>query len=125
MSRAKGVTALKTQSVGLRSRAWWLMRKHRQLTIADMMQSICDGTEGNAETNLRCWSGYLLKVGIFDRVLINDGKLTSNGSYLYRLINDLGPKAPVIQRKALIVYDPNSGKSFPLPPVINRSRRGL
>jgi len=105
---------VRTKAVGLRNKAWWVLRKNKNMTICEIQASICDGSEGKSTTNLRRWLNDLAKAGLFERVLIKDGKLTSNGSYEYRLVRDLGPKAPVVQKSKGFIYDPNSSNTLPL-----------
>lgn len=99
---------LRARSRGLRARAWWVLRKNKQMTLLDIRQSVCVGDEKNADTNLRLWLNRLIGAGIVTRQRIEDGKLTSNGSYLYSLVNDLGPNPPIIRTDGKTVYDPNS-----------------
>jgi hypothetical protein len=106
----KGQTAPRTMTGGLRAKAWWVLRKNRYMTLAELMLTICNGDEKSAESNLRRWLNNLVSAGLLTRERIDDGKLTSNGSYRYTLVKDLGPKAPVIRISTGNVYDPNSGK---------------
>jgi len=110
----KGRPVARTKAAGLRNKAWWVLRKNKSMTVCQIQQSICDGSEGNSETNLRVWLNHLAKAGLFERVRVDDGKLTSNGSYEYRLVKDLGAKAPVVQKSKGVVYDPNSGNIYPI-----------
>lgn len=122
MSAVKGTPVNRTKTVGLRRRAWWVFRKYKTMTIAQIQDAICNGNEGNPKVNLRTWLNYLVMAGLVERERIDDGILTSNGSYLYRLVNDIGYKPPVVQVRHRRVFDPNSGKTFPLPPAITRRR---
>lgn len=82
------------------------------MTLAELMLTVCDGSEGNAETNLRRWLGKLTQAGIFSRVKVADSNPLSSGSYRYTLMKDIGPKAPVVRASAGEVYDPNSGETI-------------
>jgi len=84
------------------------------MTLVGLQLAVCDGSEGNAETNLRAWLNGLVKAGVLTRLLVDDGKLTSNGSYQYHLVNDIGPRAPVVRAKYGVVYDPNSNTALPI-----------
>lgn len=108
----KGQTAPRTITGGLRAKAWWILRKNRRTTLAELMLTLCDGSEKSAESNLRRWLNKLVCASVLDRKRIADGKLTSNGSYLYTLIKDLGPKAPVVRVSSGQVFDPNSSKTI-------------
>ena len=107
----KGQTAPRTMTCGLRAKAWWVLRKNRSITLAELQLTVCTGNEKNAEGNLRRWLSKLTEVGFLTRKREPDGKLTSNGSYRYTLVKDMGPKAPVVRMVSSEVFDPNSGKS--------------
>lgn len=111
----KGQTAPRTMTGGLRAKAWWVLRKNRAMTLAEIRLTVCTGQEKNADGNLRRWLNALLAVGYCDRRLEDDGKLTSNGSYRYQLLKDTGCHAPVYRAKTHAVYDPNTGEIHPLP----------
>lgn len=106
MSMKKGQIAPRTVTKGLRGKAWWVIRKNRTITLPELMLTICTGKEKDAAINLRRWLNSLVDVGLLTRERIDDGKLTSNGTYLYTLIKDIGPKSPVVRRHE--VYDPNA-----------------
>lgn len=108
MPMRKGQKAPRTVTGGLRAKAWWVLRKNRCMTLAELMLTVCDGSEKEAEGNLRRWLNALVNVGILTRSRVPDGKLTSNGSYQFRVVNDIGPKPPVVQVSSRSVFDPNS-----------------
>jgi hypothetical protein len=114
MSMRKGQTAPRTMTGGLRAKAWWVLRKNRRMTLAELMLTVCNGEEKSAETNLRRWLNYLVDAGILARERIDDGKLTSNGSYRYTLVKDIGFKAPVVRVSRGDVYNPNNNEITPL-----------
>jgi hypothetical protein len=97
---------------GLRAKAWWVLRKNRRMTLAELMLTVCDGEEKSAESNLGRWLNKLVCAGLLTRERVADGKLTSNGSYRYALVKDWGPKAPVVRASTGEVFDPNSGKTL-------------
>ena len=94
------------RSYGLRSRAWWIIRKNKTTTLAELLMVLNDGSRKNADRNLGQYLTLLTKVGVLSRERISDGKLTSNGVYLYRLMLDLGAKNPMVRKNG--IYDPNS-----------------
>jgi hypothetical protein len=98
----------RTRSRGLRARAWWLIRKNKQTTLAELLSVLNDGSHQHADRNLCQYLTLLSKVGVLSRERINDGKVTSNGVYRYQLITDLGHKNPIVRREG--IYDPNSGR---------------
>jgi hypothetical protein len=110
MPMRKGQTAQRTMTGGLRAKAWWVLRKNRSTTLAELMLTVCDGSEKSADTNLRRWLNCLVSSGLLIRERVDDGKLTSNGSYRYTLVKDLGPKAPVVRVSTREVYNPNNGE---------------
>jgi hypothetical protein len=96
----------RTRSYGLRARAWWILRKNKTTTLADLLMSLNDGSHKHADRNLGQYLTLLTKVGVLQRERVSDGKLTSNGVYLYRLKTDLGHKNPIVRKDG--IYDPNS-----------------
>jgi len=87
MSMHKGQKAPRTMTGGLRARAWWVLRKNRSMTLAELMLTVCDGEEKDAKSNLRGWLNKQVYAGLLTRERVEDGKLTSNGSYRYTLGN--------------------------------------
>ena len=112
MSMHKGQKAPRTMTGGLRARAWWVLRKNRSMTLAELMLTVCDGEEKDAKSNLRGWLNKQVYAGLLTRERVEDGKLTSNGSYRYTLLKDLGSKAPVVRASTSQVFDPNSGETW-------------
>lgn len=113
MPMRKGQEAPRTMTGGLRARAWWVLRKNRSMTLVDLMLTVCNGEEKDAKNNLRRWLNNLVCAGLLTRERVADGKLTSNGSYRYALVKDLGPKAPVVRVSSSDVYNPNNGEIIP------------
>ena len=109
MRHDKKVERRKIRSTGgLRARAWWVLRKNKSMTVLDIQNTVCDGSEKSAESNLRRWLIKLVAAGILETSRVDDGKPTSNGSNLYRVVLDVGPIAPIV-RNGGSVFDPNSG----------------
>lgn len=100
----------RTQTLGLRAKAWWVLRKNRSMTLAEIQSTICTGEEKSADSNLRRYLKKLADVGVIDVEQIGDDKLTSNGVNRYTVVQNLGPKAPVVRVKTGQVFDPNSGR---------------
>lgn len=107
-----GKRGMKRQrSYGLRSRAWWMIRKNKTVTLADLLMVLNDGARKNADRNIQQYLTLLTRVGVLSRERIDDGKSTSNGVYQYRLVNDLGFKNPIIRQNG--VFDANSKTLLP------------
>jgi len=117
----QGQKAPRTRTGGLRARAWWILRKNRSMTLIELQNSICDGSEKDPIANLRKWLTRLVKAGVLAIKRVDDGKLTSNGSYSYTVIKDLGPQAPLVRAKGE-VFDPNSGTLI-IPPTTDAINR--
>lgn len=105
-----GQTAPRKVTHGLRSRAWWVIRRHGVFTLPELLATVADGAERDAASNLGRWLRALAGAGI----LKTEGRakpeaLTSNGCLRYRLVTDLGREAPVWRQARGEVYDPNSG----------------
>jgi hypothetical protein len=107
-----GKRGMKRQrSYGLRSRAWWIIRKNKTVTLADLLMVLNDGSRKHADRNLGQYLTFLTRVGVLSRERLDDGKPTSNGVYQYRLVNDLGAKNPIMRKDG--VFDANSKTLLP------------
>jgi len=108
-----GQTAPRTKTIGLRQRAWWVMRRHGVFTLPDLLATVADGGEKDAAGNLGRWLRALVCAGIL-RTEGRDrpAKPTSNGCLRYRLAIDGGSHAPVWRTSRGEVYDPNSGEVY-------------
>lgn len=111
MPMRKGQRAPRTVCVGLRARAWWVLRKNRAMTSTDLLMTLDDGKHKCADGNLTRYLRQLTRAGVLSRERVSDGKLTSNGVYCYQVIKDLGAKAPVVRKHE--VFDPNSSTVYP------------
>jgi hypothetical protein len=78
------------------------------MTLIELQTTLCNGTEKDPIANLRKWLTKLVASGVVVTTRVDDGKLTSNGSYNYIVVKDLGPKAPIVRGNGE-VFDPNSG----------------
>lgn len=110
--KRKGYPAPRTVTVGLRAKAWWVLRKNKSITLAELMLTVCDGSEKSPRVNLSRWLNGLMTAGLLVRAREDDGKPSSNGSYRYTLTRDIGPKAPVVRAKEGVVFDPNKGETI-------------
>jgi len=106
---------------GLRARAWWVLRKNKHMTVLDIQNTVCDGAEKSAESNLRRWLIKLVAAGILEVSRVDDGKPTSNGLNLYTVVVDVGPVAPIVRNDGS-VFDPNSGTLI-VPPTTDAINR--
>lgn len=112
----KGQTSPRTVTLGLRQRAWWVMRKRKSFTLEELLHTLADGTERDAYGNLRKYLKALTEAGI---VQIEAARqpgvaLTSNGFNRYQLVIDEGRKAPVWRTKTNTVFDPNTDTVYPM-----------
>jgi hypothetical protein len=106
----------RTVTLGLRQRAWWVMRKRISFTLGELLSTLADGTERDAAGNLRKYLRALVGAGI---VCVEAGRvrstaITSPGCYRYQLIINAGRKAPVWRAQSNTVYDPNNDTVYPL-----------
>jgi len=106
-----GQTAPRTVTGGLRAKAWWKIRLNKPFTLLEMLDSLADGTERAAKSNLGRYIRALARAGILgvDEKRQPGAALTSNGHIRYRLVRDLGREAPVYRKSVEEIYDPNSG----------------
>lgn len=91
----------------LRQRAWSVMRMADHFTVDSLMQTVCDGDEGNAGENLRNYCRALFRAGIL-------GRTARTGAYFLRSEANTGPLAPAYNRAEKCVTDRNTGKTYPL-----------
>lgn len=91
----------------LRQRAWSVMRMADHFTVDSLMQTICDGDEGNAGDNLRNYCRALFRANIL-------GRTARTRAYFLRDEANTGPLAPAYNRAEKCVTDRNTGKIFPL-----------
>lgn len=91
----------------LRQRAWSVMRMADHFTVDSLMQTVCDGDEGNAGENLRNYCRALFRAGIL-------GRTARTRAYFLRDEANTGPLAPAYNRAEKCVTDRNTGKTFPL-----------
>ncbi len=112
----KGQTMHRTVTYGLRQRAWWVIRKRGLFTLPELLSTLADGTERDAEGNLRKYLNVLALAGILKREDERKPGISpkSHGFYRYRLIINAGRKAPVFRAKDKAVFDPNSGIVYPM-----------
>lgn len=91
----------------LRQRAWSVMRMADHFTVDNLMQTVCDGDEGNAGENLRNYCRALFRAGIL-------GRTARTRAYFLRAEANTGPLAPAYNRAEKCVTDRNTGKTYPL-----------
>ena len=104
------------KSRGLRARAWWMLRKHRSLTMEMLLTALGDTQQKDAESNLRKYLSVLVKVGILtiEARRVPGKALTSNGFKKYVMVIDCGREAPLYRVKLGHVYAPTTGSIYPL-----------
>lgn len=112
----KGQISPRTVTLGLRQRAWWVMRRRISFTLPELLATLADGTERAAESNLGKYLRALEKAGIIKRDADRQtGTAPTSPGYLrYQLIVNAGRKAPVWRAASNSVYDPNSGIVYSL-----------
>ena len=87
----------------LRQRAWSVMRMADHFTVDSLMQTVCDGDEGNAGENLHNYCRALHRAGIL-------GRTARTRAYFLRPEANTGPLAPAYHRAEKCVTDRNTGK---------------
>lgn len=100
----------------LRERAWWQLRKDGLVTLGELIKVQADETELAADTNLFRYLRALERAGIVTR-LVHPGSRVKRLLVRWRLVIDLGPRAPVWRNAVGAMYDPNSGKVLAVAPV--------
>lgn len=99
-------------SGGLRAKAWWVMRNRKSATLESLLNTLADGSQKDAESNLRKYLTALCKAGILkvDAKRQAGKALTSNGHSRYCLVIDCGVSAPVYRVRLGEVYCPDTGE---------------
>jgi len=82
----------------LRARAWWVIRRKRQVTLADLLLTVSNGDEKRAYGNLNQFLRGLAEAGVLRR--------QGRRHVRWRLARDLGTRMPVVRDDH--VFDPNS-----------------
>lgn len=103
-------------SGGLRAKAWWVMRNRKSATLESLLNTLADGSQKDAESNLRKYLQALTRAGILKlETKRQPGKsLTSNGHHRYSLVIDCGIAAPVYRKSLNQVYCPDTGEIYTL-----------
>ncbi|MDF0377659.1 hypothetical protein [Methylophilus sp. YYY-1] len=101
-------------SGGLRAKAWWVMRNRKSATLESLLNTLADGSQKDAESNLRKYLNALARAGILKvETRRQPGKaLTSNGHHRYSLVIDCGVSAPVWRKSLNQVYCPDTAKVY-------------
>ncbi len=112
------------KTVGLRERAWWELRKYRPTSLDQVTSTHAEGTEKAADINIYKYLVALERAGLLLRLSKKAPARQSQGRVLWQLNKErdartgeaiaYGPRAPVWRQRAREVYDPNTGKVYPL-----------
>lgn len=86
----------------LRARAWRVMRMREWWSVSDLLMTIADGTEKDAETGLRRYVRALFLAGY-----VVPSKRTPDR---WRLIQNTGHLAPALNTQTRTLTDPNTGE---------------
>lgn len=95
-----------TPSDSLRGRTWWVLRKLRKGTLADIVE-LAAKAEKRPEAAIQAYLSILQRGG-YVRAL----RLPAPARYL--LIRDTGPQAPSWSARYGTIYDPNTGEEIAL-----------
>lgn len=111
-------------SGGLRAKAWWVLRNRKVATIEALLTTLADGSQKDAESNLRKYLGALAKAGILkvDAKRQPGKALTSNGHQRYHLVIDCGAKAPVWRKSLNQVFVPETGQVHSIENIKTRQK---
>lgn len=95
----------------LRAKAWRAMRMKTAFSLDDLLMLLCDGSESDAEGNLRSYVNALESAGyLFARARRGEG-----GQVRWSLDRDTGPEAPSWNKKTRVLRDHNTGEVFDIP----------
>lgn len=94
---------------GIRGKAWWLMRQKRKFTLDSLLETLADGSERAAKSNLLQYIRRLEVAGVLTR---SAQRLRSDchgpGHVIWILVRDVGRMAPVWRSVQQVLWDPNS-----------------
>jgi len=109
--------ATSRQANTLRARAWRFIRIRDGFSLDDLLSTLCDGSETDAEGNI---CSYLLALEIAG-YLLPLPRRGEGGALRWRLRRDkdTGPEAPAWNKKTRILRDHNTGEAFTI-----RRKRG-
>lgn len=114
---ASGQTTSRERTVtgGLRARAWRAIRIRKKFSVAELVRITAEGTENDAEENLRKYVRALRQAGYLAPMARKEPGMVpqSNGFTRYLLVRDTGPQAPVWRQSRNAVFDPNTGEESP------------
>lgn len=100
----------------LRSRAWWVMRRHGVFSLSQLLDTVVLGHEASALENLMQYMRALIRAGILK--VERDGRLAARlgtpGVTYFHVVEDVGRRAPVVRGAARVVFDPNEGGVYAL-----------
>lgn len=96
---------------GLRGQCWWLMRQlPNGFTVNQLLETYATGEEKDAHNNLTHYLARLEACGVVERLERREpgAALTSPGYVVWRLVRNLGLRAPVWRRAQRVLWDPNA-----------------
>lgn len=107
---------LRMKSGGLRQRAWWILRNRKETTLEGLLNTLNDGQQKDAASNLGKYLRALERAGILKRAAqrVPGATLTSNGHIRYQLVIDCGMDAPLWRASRKEVFAPSTGTVYPL-----------
>lgn len=112
------------RTVGLRERAWWELRAQGIASLKQILITHADGSEKAADVNLYKYLLALERAGILLRQVKRLPARQSRGCVQWRLLRNLGVQAPVWRQQAQEVFDPNTGKVYPLRRAVAETAGG-
>ncbi|GAB7082321.1 helix-turn-helix domain-containing protein [Megalodesulfovibrio paquesii] len=90
----------------LRAKAWRALRLKGKCSLDDLLMLVADGTEKDAEKQLRRYCRALEAAGYL---------VPMRSGWLLPADRNTGPEAPAYNSKTRTVTDPNTGDVWPLP----------
>lgn len=99
----KGTSANRHRT-SLRARAWNVMRMREWWDVADLLMTVADGTESDAEKNLQRYVRALAKAGYLTESKREKGR--------WRLKRNTGRLAPALNNPARTLTDSNTGEVY-------------
>ncbi len=97
------------RALGMREKAWWLMRQKRKFTLNCLLETLAGGGERDAKSNLLQYIRRLERAAVLVRSSqrLRGDSMTSPGYVVWILVRDVGRMAPVWRSVQQVLWDPN------------------
>ena len=117
-SGSRGEKKARIHNGSLRTKIWRAFRNRKKLSVPEIEQLVCTGTEKKPRSNIHHYINLLEEAGYIVRMKkkVPGTSPTSNGFARWLLLDEknTGPMAPVYRPTKMAMYDPNTEKETKL-----------